>query len=316
MLIPVTNYRDLIYSTSNELLYITTDDGDVERFSLDAQQLLTPLNVGTELNGGDITADGTFLWIAEEETTEEEGRIYKVNLDTNAVEALTYERDFGEGGAWDITLAANGLGFVSTIYNGSGWTPIRELNLDTDVLAIRDDAGSTHNEVRGKTRIHRSGDRSILFFTEPNSSAGPMTVYDSERDSFPVNGEIERFFGNVAAVNRDGSILALPLNDGITLYGPDLFVLYTLDAEGRIAFDPTKDILYVANSDVRCIRSRGTEDRVSASYFPHHKYDCPSQGCKWKRQIRHVKGTNTYHVYVDPNFAKHDHQVSVLPQIL
>jgi len=58
-LIPVTNHRDLVFDPSRGLLYITTSAGTVQRYNVASQTLLSPLSVGTSLNGADITSDIT-----------------------------------------------------------------------------------------------------------------------------------------------------------------------------------------------------------------------------------------------------------------
>src|SRR6266403_2917634 len=58
-LIPVTNHRDLVFDPSRGLLYITTSAGTVQRYNVASQTLLSPLSVGTSLNGADITPDGS-----------------------------------------------------------------------------------------------------------------------------------------------------------------------------------------------------------------------------------------------------------------
>jgi hypothetical protein len=85
--------------------------------------------------------------------------------------------------------AANGKGMVSTGFEGSGWTPFRELNLATDTLTQRSDAGSVFGQVRQNTHIHRSSDRSLFFMTESNISSGPIFTYNATTDTFPNRAE-------------------------------------------------------------------------------------------------------------------------------
>jgi hypothetical protein len=57
--IDVTGQRDFVYDPGRGLLYITTADGDLERYDVASRTLLTPIDAGTSLNGADITADGS-----------------------------------------------------------------------------------------------------------------------------------------------------------------------------------------------------------------------------------------------------------------
>lgn len=251
VLIPVTDRRDLIFDPQRDLLYITTSDGDLQRYDIDTQTLLNPFNVGNSLNGGDITPDGNALYIAEDQRGATQGFVRKVSLSDGTVTNLTYDLDFGEGGAWDVNIALNGKGFLTTDYEGSGWTPFRELDLTTDTLSIRTDVGgSIRGEVRQNTSINRSADRSFLFMTESNSSAGPIFTYDGVTDTFPKRARTDTFLSSaLSAVNRDGSLIALELNNGISIFDQNLNAIENLgNVDGGMAFDPVSDILYAANS--------------------------------------------------------------------
>jgi DNA-binding beta-propeller fold protein YncE len=80
VLIPVANGRDHVFDPTRNLLYITTGAGTVQRYDVATQTLLTPLAVGTSLNGADITPDGSALYVADNQTSGTQGFIRKVNL--------------------------------------------------------------------------------------------------------------------------------------------------------------------------------------------------------------------------------------------
>jgi hypothetical protein len=102
--------------------------------------------------------------------------------------------------------------------NAFGWVPFRELNLATDTLTQRPDAGSLFGQVSQNTHIHRSSDRSLFFMTESNSSTGPIFTYDAVTNTFPTRKETESYHGNtVSTINRNGSLIAMELNDGISV---------------------------------------------------------------------------------------------------
>jgi hypothetical protein len=107
---------------------------------------------------------------------------------------------------------------VSTGFEGSGWTPFRELNLATDTLTQRSDAGSVFGEVRQNTHIHRSSDRSLFFMTESNISSGPIFTYNATTDTFPNRAETNTFHDStLSAVSRNGALIALELGAGISI---------------------------------------------------------------------------------------------------
>ena len=66
VLIPVTNHRDLVFDGSRNVLYITTAAGTVERWDVASQARLSAFTVSTSLNGADITADGSSLYVSDD----------------------------------------------------------------------------------------------------------------------------------------------------------------------------------------------------------------------------------------------------------
>jgi hypothetical protein len=249
VLIPVANGRDRVFDPTRNLLYITTGAGTVQRYNVATQTLLTPLAVGTSLNGADITPDGSALYVADNQTSGTQGFIRKVNLASGTVTNIPYTLDFGEAGAWDVAIGSNGRGMVSTRYSGSGWVPFRELNLATDTLTQPSGVGSP-GQVRQNTHIHRSSDRSLFFMTEPNISSGPIFTYDAVTNTFPTRKQTESYHdATVSAINRNGSLIAMELYNGISVMDRNFNAVENLaGVNGGLAFDPTRDILYAANS--------------------------------------------------------------------
>ncbi|HIK51512.1 MAG TPA: choice-of-anchor J domain-containing protein, partial [Oscillatoriales cyanobacterium M59_W2019_021] len=261
-LIPVANRRDLVFDDSRNLLYITTTDGDLERYDPSTQTLITPWDVGNVLHGADITPDSSTLYLAEGQRGATQGFIRKLNLDTGNVTNLTYNLDFGEGGAWDINIGANGKALFTTIFEGSGWTPLREIDLSNDAMTIRTDSlGSGFGgEVTGGSRIYRSRDRHFFFFTEANISSGPIFTYDAVTDTFPNSAQTNAFLSRGAAVNRDGSLMALRLGSGVSVFDRDFNSIENLSNVGAgLVFDPIGDVLYAADADADEVVAFDTE---------------------------------------------------------
>src|SRR5437879_1271827 len=117
-LIPVTNHRDLVFDPTRNVLDITTSAGTVQRYDVANQALLSPLTVGTSLNGADITPDGSTLFVTEGQTASSgtQGVLHKVDLASGTITDLTYNLGFYEGGSFDIALGANGKGLFDGIF--------------------------------------------------------------------------------------------------------------------------------------------------------------------------------------------------------
>ncbi|HEY1861068.1 MAG TPA: DUF4214 domain-containing protein [Gemmataceae bacterium] len=260
VLIPVTNHRDLVFDATRDALYITTSAGTVQRWDIGSQALLSAYTVGTSLNGADITPDASALYVAENSTTTTQGFVHKVNLANGTTTDIPYNLGFLEGGVFDVVIGPNGLGLVTTEFQGSGWTPLRQLSLSTDTLSVRtDDPGSGGGgQVRQNTQISRGADRSLLFLSEANISSGPVFTYNAGSDSFSATETNTNSFidGELSTVNRNGTLIAMELGSAVSVMDPTLHAVANLTgADGGLAFDPNLDVLYVANS---------TTDQVTA----------------------------------------------------
>jgi hypothetical protein len=97
ILIPVTARRDHVFDDTRHTLYITTSNGNVERYDVASHSLLTPFAVaGTSFNGIDISLDNHFIYVADATQGATDG-FRKFNTDTGARTNLFYTRAFGEG---------------------------------------------------------------------------------------------------------------------------------------------------------------------------------------------------------------------------
>jgi hypothetical protein len=250
--IPVQAHRDLVYDASRGMLYITTSDGLVERYNVATQTLLAPWHVGASLYGADITPDGAFLYTTEGVRGATQGMIHKVNLNDGTVTNLTYNLAFYEGGTWAITIANNGLALFDSNFEGSGWVPLRQIDLSTDAIKVRTDAPGSGGggQVRQDTHIRRGADRSLLYLMESNISSGPIFDYDAASDSFPNHVNTQQFLDqSLGSVNRDGSLIAMDVGTNVWVLDRYLHLLVTLPSLGSgLVFDPTRDILYAATT--------------------------------------------------------------------
>lgn len=241
-LIPVADHRDLIFDPGRDLLYITTSDGDVERYDVNSRTLLTPFDVGNSLNGGDITPDGNFLYIAEGQRGATQAFIRKVNLNDGVVTNLTFNLTYDDIPS-DVAIGPNGIGLIRSF---GQWHQVRQLNLNTDAITTRSDGGTVY----GGAQITRSADRSLFFMTQDGISSGPLFTYDTITNTFSDEVWTNAYLGsNLSAVNRDGSLIALEWGSGISVMDSNLNAVENLiNVDGGLAFDPLRDILYAVNS--------------------------------------------------------------------
>jgi hypothetical protein len=256
ILIPDTTRRDVVFDFAGHNLYFSTSTGLIRTFNLSALAFGRSYNVGGSLWGIDIARDDSFILAAQGSIGAAQGTFERVNLASGAVTNINYVRDFGEGGAWDVAIASNGLAFVTTQYQGSGWTPLRQIDLDTNAISIRTDApGSGFGEVRQNTQIHRSASGTRLFFMESNISSGPIFTYSAASNTFGPSFDTNAFLdiGSASgAVNHNGTLIGLRTyaSPASLNTAPDFNFVHSFNAiDSGVAFNGIRSILYGVNSN-------------------------------------------------------------------
>lgn len=249
--IPVANAIDHVYDGTRDILYVLTETGDLERWSYQKQTLLETIpNVATFPRGLEISPDGAYAYVGEQFISGGQGTIWKIDLHDGTKTALNFTLRVREQGVYDLALASNNKLFFTTGFNGSGWTPLRSIDLTTGELVVRQD-------VRQNTGITRGEDRSLLLFQESNISSGPMFTYNAETDTFSEPRNTGAFIGNIpSAVSPDGehvvfynSILSPELD--IERIGQDNLYGLTFGDSGEIFFgiDVETDEVLVFDAD-------------------------------------------------------------------
>jgi hypothetical protein len=245
-LIPVSNHRDLVYDPLRRLLDITSG-GSVLQWNPGTQALTTLVNVGGTLNGADISPDGSTLYFAQQQTPGTRGLLFALNLNTLQMVPASYSPVSGEGGPWDVAVASNGTALFDGIATATAPVPVRQLTLGSNSVTIRtDDPGSAGGgRVQANTLIHRSADRSLLLFTEPNNPAGPFFTYNATTNTFGprLNLGIPNPF--LSAVNRNGRLMAFDLGNQVMVMDNNFNVRNQLGGlYGGVVFDPNQDVMY------------------------------------------------------------------------
>jgi hypothetical protein len=244
----------MVFDYAGQFLYITTSTGLVESFNLATQTFGTSYNLGGSLNGLDIARDNSFLLVAQNNTGATQGTFQRIDLGTGMVTNINYTRAFGETGAWDVAIGSNGLALATTQFGGSGWTPLRQIDLTTNAISVRNDppGSGSGGMVRQNTQIHRSADGTRFFFLESNISSGPIFTYSSMTNSFGPSAQVQTSLTNASgAVNRDGTLVGIrTFGNGASLdTAPDFSFVHSFNGiDGGIAFDAVTDTFYGVNS--------------------------------------------------------------------
>jgi hypothetical protein len=249
----------MVFDFAGQNLYIATITGVIKTFHLSTHTFGRTYNLGGALWGIDIARDDSFILAAQHYFGTSEGVFQRVDLATGTITNINYTRAAGEGGGWYVAIGSNGLALASTQFDGSGWTPLRQIDLGTNTSTIRTDppASGSGGEVRGDTQIHRSADGTRLFFMESDISSGPLFTYSATTNTFGRSFNTNSILANHPnAVNRNGRLAAfsayLPAIVLDTL--PNFGHVHTFTSpgvygrEGGVAFDGVRDILYIVDS--------------------------------------------------------------------
>jgi hypothetical protein len=165
-----------------------------------------------------------------------------VDLRTNSVRQISFPLAFYEGGTYTVAFAGNSALLVTSTFNGSGWVPLRRVDLN-------DDSFSTIHSVRQDTMLTRSADGSTIAYAESNISSGPFGRYRVSAGTF--TGSTMDWFAFEVGVSRDGSQLAVPSYGGTRIYDSNNNLLATIGTYagtlpiGQV-YSPNSDVVYFA----------------------------------------------------------------------
>ncbi|MDB5341498.1 MAG: Repeat family, partial [Planctomycetaceae bacterium] len=258
--LPIIGSDELIYEASRHTLYMPTVTGYIERYDVTNQTMLPAWAIGGHLLGADLSLDGRYLYVADQVKSGHEGIIHKIDLDTGDDVDLAFGITSYEGGAFDISIDANGLAFITTSFLGSGPVYLRQLDTATDIISVVESSPGVAAEIPQSTLITHGADRSVLLLSA--SFGEGFWVYYSDTQSFGPGVGLGRFLDSApSAINRNGSLVAVSHQSPIVVYDRNLQPVTTLagqGTDGSVAFDPLRDIMYVVNSDLDELRAYDT----------------------------------------------------------
>jgi hypothetical protein len=248
----------MVFDFAGQNLYISDGDGLIKTFNLSTRTFGRSYNLGGWLWGIDIARDDSFILAAQDSVSGSQGTFQRVNLANGAITNIHYTRASLEIGGWDVAIGSNGLAMVTTQFAGSGWTPLRQIDLSTNAITIRTDAPSSGyggGYVQGPTQVHRSADGTRFLFMEQDDSGGPFFTYSALTNTFTQIFGTHTFLDNSAgAVNPNGNLIALSTYSAAGWpawlnTAPDSGLVHTFNQiQSGVAFDAVRDILYGVSS--------------------------------------------------------------------
>lgn len=241
----VSGRKDMVHDVQRNRLYITTGGtaGEVLVYNLLTRQFEPSLLTGGSFSGIDLSPDGDQLLIADLQTnSNNQNWVHHINLATNARQRFFFTRDFYEGGTFTVVFTSNTEAIVTSQFNGSGWVPMRKVNLTTGTA-------QSIASVRQATMLARSADGSTVAYAESNISSGEWGRYLTGAQTFAESST--SWFVYEIAVSRLANQYALPTYGGLYVFDGALSrqaILGTYASQLPIGaiYSPVADELYLA----------------------------------------------------------------------
>ncbi len=270
-LIPAPARVDMVYDSARDTVYITSG-ASVLRYQIGTNSFLSPIELGGILNGVDLSPDGNTLAVADKTRSATEVWIHLVDLTTGVSRKVTFPRAFGEGGTFTVAFAGDGAVLVTSIYEGSGFVPMRRYDPATGASSVVAPSASQDG------MLTASADGSVVGFTEGNISDGRFGRYrvadgDLLRKTY---SDATGWFDYEMGVNHNGTQYAIPTYGGTYVYDADLKRITILGQYAGpqpigVVYHPAENIVYFAWATTTQVRAFDTNTfaQVAAYDFEH-----------------------------------------------
>ncbi len=184
-----------------QYIYLTnTTLNRLEIFSLTTLSFQTPIQVGAQPMGLDVTPDGTLLYIANSGGNNISVIDLAQRIELRRITVPSPEPYL----PWSIAIANNGKALFSLSENTAGG--LKELTLATDAIATRTD---TPGFGTGRAALKASRDRGTIGVTS-SSSAGHLNMYFALTDSFGLVKRLDQAFFDVSLDATGSTFLVTP----------------------------------------------------------------------------------------------------------
>ncbi len=273
-----TQAADVAISNDGSTIYASFDDGYIREYQVSTGALINQWHVGMNLGAIDLSPDGSYLAIVEDQPLS--GSIasywpdssfavttYKLDLATGTTTSYVYNTAGDEYSFSDIAVLSNGKWLLTEqIFPGwSGWASPKLLNPATGQYSALD-LTIVNNSV-----LSPSADGSRVLFGEPTSSDAPMDIYSA------TTGQLIRhanYQDNVMGINYgvqaysgEAGIGIQVLAYGLNVYDNSLHLQRNISSVGTsfnsitgAAFDPTGAHLFLFDNAAHAIVELATSD--------------------------------------------------------
>ncbi len=193
-------FASVVINPASTYAYLTVpSENEVAVLNLSTDQYGTPIPVGSDPQGIDITPNGKTLYVADSGGQ----TISKVTIATGKVKTITTPPGGLNDTPYSIVVLNNGNALYSTTFAGSGFgANVYDLNLSTDASTEVTSFG-INGEVTEVTQLSRSWNHKIAGAVLGDDSLGPFDVYTAATGDV-VSGSLNTFI-SYGALNKAGT---------------------------------------------------------------------------------------------------------------
>lgn len=255
--VPAAGISDFAYDDTRNVLYLVVRPaagmpGAVHRWDLTNGVFLDPLLTEGVYRGVDLSPSQHLLVVSDALTSSAGLGVHVVDLETEESQRIGVPNSNGDDGTYMATFADDDTLLMSASFPGSGFPPVRRVNLRTGVVGSLSLSGEW-------AMFARSADGSIVGIVEP-SSLGYVGRYEVESGTLDIATTASLLTGDYRypydlCVSPDGEqITVLSSTTGAMVFDRDLSLLWSLgvrvgDLDGGrpfgCAYNPVSGELYL-----------------------------------------------------------------------
>lgn len=273
-LIPAANRMDMVHDDARGLVYISNGT-QVLRFDAATSSFLSPIELGGQLSGLDISPDNRTLVVADQSDTDTQAWVHLVDLDSLAHQTVTVATpNIYEGGTFVAVYGADGNIYTTSTFHGSGSVPLRRLDPATGTW-------TSLASINQKTMLSASGDGQTIAFAESNSSGGGWGLIDVptgtvvRRNGYDGGvGQGTGWYNYEIATDQLGAQFSIPVYGGTMVYDDVYAKIATIGTYAGIrpigvAYHPVERVAYFPHAQTSEVRvfDMNSLTQTGALYF-------------------------------------------------
>jgi hypothetical protein len=256
----------MVYDSGRDTVYITSG-ASVLRYQIGTNSFLTPFTLGGNLAGLDLSPDGNTLVVADRTRDASNIWVHVVDLRTGASSKVNFPRYSLEGGTFTVAYGSDNHVLITSMFEGSGWIPLRRLNPATGAwTTLNNLLADSNGTLSQDTMLAASGDRSVVGFAEGNISDGRWGSYNVTGGTLAHRTWYENgtsWFNYEIGVNRNGTQYAIPTYGGTFIYNASFAKIATLGQYAGaqpvgVVYHPAEDVVYFPWTTTKEVRAFNT----------------------------------------------------------